>query len=77
MQKQSTGEAVQNAASLIQSLVSIARENGLFTLKAFAEKAGMKRPQLSRYVAGVDSPTLDTLIRLAAAAGATITIRRD
>lgn len=69
-----TSEAAFSAASLIQSLVQIARSNGLTTLQAFADKAGMKRSQLSRYANGVDSPTLDTLIRLADAARAEIKI---
>lgn len=71
-----TSEAAQNAASLIQSLVHIARANGLKTLQAFADKAGMKRSQLSRYANSVDSPTLDTLLRLADAAGAKIKIEK-
>lgn len=72
-----TSEAAHNAASLIQSLVQIARQNGLTTLQAFADKAGMKRSQLSRYANQVDSPTLDTLIRLASAAGAEIKLELD
>lgn len=72
-----TSEAAQTAASLIQSIIKIARQNGLTTLQAFADKAGMKRAQLSRYANQVDSPTLDTLIRLADAAGAEIKIERQ
>lgn len=76
MNHEPTSEAAQNAALLIQSLVHIARDNGLTTLQAFADKAGMKRSQLSRYANAVDSPTLDTLLRLADAAGAEIKIEK-
>lgn len=76
MNHEPTSEATFCAASLIQSLVHIARSNGLNTLQAFADKAGMKRSQLSRYANQVDSPTLDTLIRLADAAGAKIKIEK-
>jgi len=71
-----TSEAAFCAASLIQSIIQIARSNGLDTLQAFADKAGMKRSQLSRYANAVDSPTLDTLLRLADAAGAKIKIEK-
>lgn len=76
MNHEPTSEAAHNAASLISSLVQIARQNGLTTLQAFADKAGMKRAQLSRYANQVDSPTLDTLLRLADAAGAEIKIEK-
>jgi transcriptional regulator with XRE-family HTH domain len=71
-----TGEAAQKTASLIlvQSLIGIARANGMPTLQSLADRAGMKRPQLSRYVSGADSPTLETFQRLAKAAGAEIKI---
>lgn len=63
-----------NSLTNISDLLEIARANGLPTLQAFADKAGMKRAQLSRYANGKDSPTLDTLLRLCAAAGAKIKI---
>lgn len=69
-----TSEAAHKAASLISDLLTIASANGLPTIQAFADKAGMKRSQLSRYVNGNDSPTLDTLQRLCRAAGAKIKI---
>lgn len=59
----------------IAALLRIARANGLTTLQALADKAGMKRPQLSRYVAGNDSPSLENFLRLCEAAGAKIEIR--
>ena len=68
-------ESLRKSRLLMQALVGIAIRNGLRDYKSLADKAGMKRPQVSRYAAGKVQPSLENFMRLAEAAGAKISIQ--
>lgn len=52
--------------SMLERLRDILKERGL-TLKAFADLSGISQPNLSNYINGNISPTLDTLDKIAKA----------
>lgn len=70
-------ESIRKSRLLMQALVGIAIQNGIHDYQALADKAGMKRPQVSRYAAGKVQPSLENFMRLATAAGAKISIQND
>lgn len=49
---------------MLERLRDILKERGL-TLKAFSEMSGISQPNLSNYINGNISPTLDTLDKIA------------
>lgn len=49
---------------MLERLRDILKERGL-TLKAFSEMSGISQPNLSNYINGNISPTLDTVDRIA------------
>lgn len=51
---------------MLERLRDILKERGL-TLKAFSEVSGISQPNLSNYINGNISPTLDTLEKIAKA----------
>lgn len=51
---------------MLERLRDILKERGL-TLKAFSELSGISQPNLSNYINGNISPTLDTLDKIAKA----------
>jgi transcriptional regulator with XRE-family HTH domain len=51
---------------MLERLRDILKERGL-TLKAFADLSGISQPNLSNYINGNISPTLDTLDKIAKA----------
>lgn len=51
---------------MLERLRDILKERGL-TLKAFSEMSGISQPNLSNYINGNISPTLDTLDKIAKA----------
>lgn len=70
-------ESLRKSRLLMQALVGIAIKNGIRDYQSLADKAGMKRPQVSRYAAGKVQPSLQNFMRLAIAAGAKISIQND
>lgn len=67
-------ESSRRAALLMQCIIGIAIANGIKDYKALAVKAGMTRPQVSNYARGKSQPSAENLLRLAAAAGAQISV---
>lgn len=59
---------------LLQSLAGIARQNGIRSHKELAERAGMDRAQVTRYLSGKIQPSLENFVRLAKAAGAKVIV---
>ena len=59
---------------LLKSLARIARQNGIRSHKELAERAGMDRAQVTRYLSGKIQPSLENFVRLCRAAGAKVTV---
>jgi transcriptional regulator with XRE-family HTH domain len=56
------------------SMLRDARERAGLTQSALANRAGTSQATLSAYESGAKQPTLDTFLRLIAAAGSTLTV---
>ena len=66
---------MNDAQTTLQTLRTIAAENGLPTVQAWADAAGISRPRLSEYMRGVKSPSLEKFLRLCSAAGVEVNLK--
>lgn len=73
-QNPAASESRRRAALLMQAIIGCAIANGIKDYQALADKSGMTRPQVSNYARGKAQPSAENLLRLAAAAGAQITV---
>ena len=60
----------------IETVLAIARSNGIPDIKSLAEKMGVSRPQLSRWIHRRQSPSLDNFLKICEAAGAEVVVRQ-
>jgi DNA-binding XRE family transcriptional regulator len=67
-------EALAAEFTLARQLIALRQSSGL-TQREFAQRVGIKQPQLARLESGKQLPKLDTLQKLAAGAGYTVEVR--
>lgn len=66
-------DALDAEFSIARQVIALRAASGL-TQREFAERVGIKQPQLARIESGKQVPRLDTLVKLAAGAGYTLEV---
>jgi transcriptional regulator with XRE-family HTH domain len=66
-------DALEGEFNLARQVITLRKASGL-TQREFAERIGIKQPQLARIEAGKQVPKLETLSKLAAGAGYSLEI---